>query len=648
MLTLATGDIVWTPSEEQVRKSRLWSLIQQAGVGSYPELLDWAAADIARFWDLAIRDLGLAFQRPYERVIDVSRGPEWATWWSGARMNLAHYALFTHATGAEGAREALVWEGEDGEVRRFSYAQLNEQVARCASGLSALGIGAGDAVGLYLPMIPEVVVASLACAWLGAIQVPLFSGYGAGAIVARLQDSDAKAIICADGFLRRGGHVAMKEVADEAADQCPTVEHVVVVERLSREVPRNARRDRRWADVIAAPPQPAPRESDPEDPFMLIYTSGTTGRPKGTVHVHGGFPVKAAQDLAHCFDLGARDTLFWLTDIGWMMGPWAIFGALTLGARLVIYEGTPDHPGPDRLWDLAARHGITHLGVSPTLVRGLMRHGEEPVRSHDLSRLRVLGSTGEPWNPDPWMWLFENAGRRRCPIINYSGGTEISGGILCGNLLTPLRPAAFAGPVPGMDADVYDADGRPVRGQVGELVIKQPWPGMTRGFWKDPERYLDTYWSRWPGTWVHGDWALVDDANLWYILGRSDDTIKVAGKRVGPAEVESVLVAHPSVQEAAAVGVPDELKGEALMAFVILRPGADATEELRAELIAMIVAAQGKALKPRDVRFVADLPRTRNGKILRRLVRAAHVGEELGDTSSLENSAALEAVRDSS
>ena len=378
---------------------------------------------------------------------------------------------------------------------------------------------------------------------------------------------------------------------------------------------------------------------------MIIYTSGTTGKPKGAVHVHCGFPIKGAQDMAHLFDVQADDTLFWLTDIGWMMGPWAISGTLMLGATLVIYEGTPDYPGPDRLWALVERHGVTILGISPTVIRSLMAHGDEPVRRHDLSKLRVLGATGEPWNPDPWRWCFEVVGGGTRPIINYSGGTEISGGIVGCTTITPIKPCSFAGPVPGMAADVVDEQGNPVRGQVGELVIRQPWPGMTRGFWHDPARYDDAYWSRIPGVWVHGDWAAVDGDGFWYILGRSDDTIKVAGKRLGPAEVESAAVAHPAVTEAAAIGVPHEIKGEAIVVFVVPQPGVEPTEQLREEIRAEVAKALGPALKPEAVLFVTQLPKTRNGKVLRRLIRARHLGKtDLGDTSSLESPDALEAI----
>jgi acetyl-CoA synthetase len=311
----------------------------------------------------------------------------------------------------------------------------------------------------------------------------------------------------------------------------------------------------------------------------------------------------------------------------------------------MLYDGAPDFPGPDRLWGLVERHRITTLGLSPTLVRALLKHGAAPVRAHDLSSLRKLASTGEPWNPGPWLWLFNVVGGGRLPIINYSGGTEISGGIVMGNVLTPLKPCAFAGPVPGMAADVVDERGQPVRGQVGELVLRQPWIGMTRGFWRDPQRYLETYWLRFPNVWVHGDWAAIDGDGLWYILGRSDDTIKVAGKRLGPAEVESVLVAHPAVNEAAAIGVPEEIKGEALVCFCVLKPGHAADETLRAELKECVRAALGQAFTPRELKFVRDLPKTRNAKVMRRVIRAAYLGLDPGDVSSLENQAAVDEIR---
>ncbi len=518
-------------------------------------------------------------------------------------------------------------------------------MSRLANGLRKLGLGKGDTVGLYMPMVPEIAIALLAVAKIGGVILPLFSGYGATAVATRLADADAKALFTADGFYRKGQIVRMKPVADRALEQVSSVESVIVFPRIGGRLDWCEGRDHWWDDLMADQRNTSVTErTDAEDILMILYTSGTTGRPKGAVHTHCGFPIKAAQDMAHGLDMQASDTMYWMTDMGWMMGPWEVFGTLLLGGTMLFYDGAPDYPGAGRLWSLVERHGVTILGVSPTLVRVLMRLGDEPVRKHDLSTLRLFGSTGEPWNPGPWLWLFETVGAGRLPIINYSGGTEISGGIVMGNVMTPLKPGAFSGPAVGMAADVVDDVGRPVRGQVGELVVRQPWIGMTRGFWKDPDRYLDTYWSRFPDMWVHGDWALIDEDDLWYILGRSDDTIKIAGKRLGPAEVESILVGHPAVVAAAAIGVPDPLKGEELVCFCVLQ-SEGFSDTLADELKALVALELGKPLQPRDVCFLSDLPKTRNAKVMRRVARTAYLGEDPGDLSALVNPQVVEEIR---
>ena len=640
-----TEDAFWSPTAEGMARTRMTALMGRLAAVDYLDLVRIGAAETDRFWAAAVEDIGIEWYTPYTAVSDRSRGMEWTTWFTGGRLNLVHNCVDKHVRDRPG-QVALISEYEDGSTRQFTYAELDREVCRLAGAMRELGVGRGDAVGLFLPMIPEVVFSLLAVAKLGAIFIPLFSGYGPEAIAVRLADADARLLVTADGFMRRGSVVPMKQTADAALQLAPTVTKQLVVRRTGQEVPWSEGRDVWYSEAVDRQDHSLATEAmDSEDVVMLIYTSGTTGKPKGCVHVHSGFPIKGAQDMAHCMDFGVTDRMFWVTDIGWMMGPWEIMSCLALGGSFVTYEGSPDHPGPDRVWDLVERHGVTHLGISPTLVRSLMRHGEDPVRKHDLSSLRMIGSTGEPWNPDPWKWCFKNVGGGRIPLLNYSGGTEISGGILGGNFHTECKPCAFSGPVPGMAVEVLDAAGNPVRGEVGELAIKQPWPGMTRGFWKDPGRYIDTYWSRWPGTWYHGDFAMVDDSDgLWYILGRSDDTIKVAGKRVGPAEVESALVAHPAVQEAAAIGVPDDLKGEALVGFVILRPGFSASVELTEELRAQVASQLGKALRPKAIHVVPDLPRTRNAKIMRRVIRATYIGEPAGDLTSLENPAAVDAV----
>ncbi len=639
-------EIAWRPGETLRSDCVLGRFLAAEGLPDVAALADRAAQDPAWFWDASVKSLGIAFQTPYSQVLDLSRGPEFPQWFRGGHFNVAHAGIDVHAEGELAGATALDWEGEDGATRRMSFRELQAAVDEIALGLQRIGIGQGDAIGVYMPMLPETMIIAYAAAKIGAILVPTFSGYGAEAVATRLRDAGARLLVTADGFWRRGRHVAMKETADEAARLAPSVEHVAVVRRLGRDVPWQAGRDIDWSELArlgqggAATPL-----LDPETTLMIIYTSGTTGRPKGAVHAHCGFPVKAAQDLGHAFDVRPGDLLFWYTDMGWMMGPWAIYGAPLLGAGVMLYEGTPDYPGPDRLWQVIARHGVTHFGISPTAVRSLMPHGEEPVRRWPMPSLRVLGSSGEPWNPDPWRWFFEVVGRGSLPIINYSGGTEISGGIVGCFPTEPIKPCSFRGPIPGISADVVDEQGRSVRGEVGELVLRSVWPGMTRGFWRDRQRYLDTYYSRIPGVWYHGDWAYVDDDGFWYILGRSDDTIKVAGKRVGPAEVESALVGHPDVREAAAVGLPDPLKGETIACFCVLRPGAAPGGDLADALRAQVVAVLGKSLRPGTIVFVDELPRTRNGKILRRLARQAYLGQQLGDQSALENPAALDALR---
>ena len=554
-----------------------------------------------------------------------------------------------------GKQIAVVWEGEEGTTRSLTYKELYEQVNQVANALRSLGLGKGDAVGLFMPMTPEIVVALLAIAKIGGIILPLFSGYGAGAVVSRMTDADAKALFTADGAFRRGKPVEMKSVADEAAAHIPTLKHIIVLKRTGQDVIMKEGRDHWWHALVESQPREAATErTSAEDPLMVIYTSGTTGKPKGAVHTHCGFPVKAAQDMAFGTDvhgvaqianLRNPDVIYWMTDMGWMMGPWLVFGTLILGATLLLYDGAPDFPAPDRLWSLVERHKINQLGVSPTLIRSLSPHGDEQFQKHDLSSLKCFASTGEPWNPEPWKWLFEKVGGGTRPIINYSGGTEISGGIVMGNPILPLKPCAFSAPCPGIAADVVDENGQPIRNAVGELVIKSPWIGMTRGFWKDTGRYLDTYWSRWPNVWVHGDFAAIDSDGLWYILGRSDDTIKVAGKRLGPAEVESVLTRNPAVVESAAIGVPHEVKGSQLVMFVVLKKGVEPSDALRKELRAMIVAEMGKPLAPKAILFVSDLPKTRNAKVMRRMIRSAYLGQNLGDTSSLVNPEAVEEIR---
>ena len=650
MSTDPLSEITWQPSPDYLERSRVLRLMRHHGIGSYQEFYLRSIEQPEWFWETVVKDeLELEWFRPYDRVLDLSSGPAWPRWFTNGEFNYVSNAVDRHAAGDRWNHMAVTWEGEDGAVRNLTYRELQYEVNRLAAGLLELGIEKGDRIGIFMPMILETVIATLACSKIGAIYIPTFSGYGPEAVALRLRDAEARLLLTADAFYRRGRKIDMKSAADAAVALAPSVEHVLVCARVGGPIAWTAGRDVRWKDLVERQTGTlATERTAADDPFMIIYTSGTTGRPKGAFHVHSGFPIKAAQDMAHCFDVQRDDTLFWLTDLGWMMGPWAIMGTLILGGTLFLYDGTPDYPEPDRIWRMVDRHRISVLGISPTVIRALMPHGERWPHYHDLSSLRILGGSGEPWNPDPWIWYFQHIGGSRCPIINYSGGTETSGGILGCNTILPLRPTAFSTPVPGMAADVFDEDGRSLRGSVGELVVRKPWVGMTHGFWRDTERYEETYWSRFPGTWTHGDWALADDAGYWYILGRSDDTLKVAGKRLGPAEVESAAVSHPAVREAAAIGVPHEVKGETVTVFVILAAGTSADDALREEIRQEIGRHLGKALLPDEVRFCTDLPRTRNAKILRRVIRATYLGkDDLGDLSSLENPAAIDAITQS-
>jgi len=949
---LENQPIAWTPTPDVIERAQLTRFMKQVGVSTWNELYEFSIRDVEKFTEEVLKFLDITFDPPYSRVMDVSGGVEFPRWFgtrtsSGTRtpssasaedvphadegvrvpsagLNITTMCLDRWQTDEMKDQPAVIWEGEDGAHWHWTYEELLEQVEFCASGLRHLGIEKGDAVGIHLPMTQDIATILLAIGRVGAIAVPVFSGYGVDAVASRMNAVQAKAIFVCTGFPRRGKLFDSYSVANEAIALCPTIKQVFVRDTIGRKPAFPDDRYIDWHDLLdlhcSVPEEQwkdnyCPEVTSAEDPLIILYTSGTTGKPKGIAHTHASFPIKAAQDMAFGTDVGRGTRISWYTDIGWMMGPWLIYGALINGATICLYDGAPDYPTPDRMWEFCAKHKVEVLGISPTLVRSLaaaeernadasvrvwgeepetgrrkrapsynkkgwhsrgylphfdgdvtqfitfrladslpqsvlrqiereveqekspdaaralrirleeyldsgvgecilrdprvaailrdtilnehgkscrvdawvimpnhghllMRpnvdaslstivksiksvsshkinkllgrtgpvwqpdyfdryirdadhyakalsyieknpvkaglcsepwewefssayetpdgprtppsaspvtsHADEGVRApferHDLSSLRIFASTGEPWNPAPWWWLFEKVGDSKLPIINYSGGTEIAGGILMGNPLLPIKPCSFPAPCPGMDVDILDEDGNPVEpGKVGELVIKQPWIGMARGFWQEKERYLETYWRRFKDIWVHGDWAMRDADDHWFILGRSDDTLKVAGKRVGPAEVESLLVAHPLVTEAAVIGVPDEVKGTAMVAFVVLgsadtpvrmsvastRTSAGALESsigndglaggtgdadksvrapLEAELKALVAKDMGKPLAPSKIHFVSALPKTRNAKVMRRVIRSAYLGEDPGDLSALENPIAVDEI----
>lgn len=637
---------IWKPDSETCQATRLQRWIEELGLGGYDDFLSRSTGDIAWFWGELERKMGVEWRKPCASVIADPDEIVHPDWFPEGRLNIIDTLLERWARSPEHAtKEALIAEAEDGRQVRYTYAELAEEVGRCAEMLRGLGVGRGDVVSLYLPMIPQAIVCMLAVIRLGAIYAPAFSGYNADALAVRLEDSGSRLLVTADGYHRRGRLIDMKAKADEAVAAGSAVETVIVVNNAGSDPSRLADHEHDWDALMAATPVPEEREPACEmasdDPLLLIYTSGTSGKPKGAVHTHAGLPLKAALDLGICMDLGEGDTLFWITDMGWLTAPVAVFGTLMNGATLAIYDGAPNYPQDDRLWTLVDGFDATHVGISPTFTRSLMKSGIAPTRLGE--RVRLFLSTGEPWDDESWHWLFETVGERRIPIINYAGGTEIGGGILVNVLLRPIGASCFNSPVPGMAAGVVNPEGERTLDELGELVIDKPWVGMTKSFWNNDAKYEGEYFSRWPGRWVHGDMAIEYPDGQLEIRGRSDDTMNVAGKRVGPAEIESIVVASPAVAEAAVVGVADPMKGEVPLCFVVLKPEAE-HEGIEATLKALVGEKLGKAFAPRDVFVVDELPKTKNGKLLRRVVKNAYIGGDVGDLSALESYSAVEGI----
>ena len=628
----------WVPTAEQLEAANIARLAKSLGSADYGELHRVSIEEPDRFWRAVVADLGIPLERDWDAVLDESRGIEWTTWFVGAQLNIADACVHRWARERPND-EAAVWVPEEGNRRSLTWAELSRDVRRLAEALCRLGVGEGDAVGMFLPMAPEAAIASHACAHIGAAQVPIFSGFAGPAISSRLTDAAVKVVLTADASYRRGRLMPMKEVLDEALAHAPSAEHVVVWRRAGVDCPMTSGRDVWWDEIVADEPGTLDAvQVESETPYLIAYTSGTTGKPKGALHVQGGFLLSIVRETAYQADLRAGDRVLFSTDMGWIMGPWTVVGAMACGATIAFMEGAPDWP-PDRVWRIVEDERITMLGVSPTLVRALIPHGNPDA---DLSSLRSVVTTGEPWNRGPYDWLDEHVcGKGRIPIVNCSGGTEVGACFLSVTMMRPTKPCSVGFPALGEDMDVVDDQGNPVRGEVGELVCKRAWPGMTRGIWEDPERYLETYWRQFPGVWTHGDWASIDEDGYWFLHGRSDDTLNIAGKRIGPAELESAAVNHSAVVEAAAIGVPHEVKGEVAWLYCVVAPGAKATE---ADVAAAVVSELGKAFAPDRVLFVSALPKTRSAKIVRRAVRACALGQDPGDLSTLENPDSLEEI----
>jgi acetyl-CoA synthetase len=617
------------------------STVRESHVPDYEALRKEAARDLKRFWEGRAKELD--WYAPWSKVLDDSKAPFYQ-WFVGGKTNVVLNALDRHQNTATRNTLALIWEGENGDLRTFSYFALNREVCQFANVLKSMGVKRGDRVTIYMPRIPELVMAMLACAKIGAVHSVVYGGFSVEALAGRIEDSESRVLITADGGFLRGKIVPLKAIADEALQRCGTVEHVVVVRRTRHEVPMETERDYFYDDLMTLPVARAngqrcvTEEMDAEDPLFLLYTSGTTGKPKAIVHTHGGYQVGVSTTLKFAFDLKPEDRWWCAADPGWITGhSYIVYGPLILGATSIMYEGAPTYPYPDRWWRVVEKYGVTVLYTAPTAIRSLMRFGDAWVNKRDTSTLRLLGTVGEPINPEAWRWYYEVVGKGRCPVIDTWWQTETGMFMITPVPSFPLKPGSATKPFPGIQAEVLDEHGKPVKpGEEGKLVLTTPWPAMMRTIYKDPDRYVNQYWSTYPGKYLTGDSAKMDQDGYFWVIGRVDDVIKVSGYRLGTAEIESALVSHPAVAEAAAIGIPHELKGHAIHAYAILRAGFAASPELAAELIQHVGKEVGPIAKPEKVEFVTALPKTRSGKIMRRLLKARAQGLPEGDTSTLE------------
>ncbi len=634
------------PAPDIQRSSTLAAFLKDCGAGSYEDLARRADTEPDWFWARMIDHAGIRFSRPYMQLRDISQGPDSIRWAIGGALNLTDTCLDARIAQGLADKIAIDWVGEDASRRRWTYAELAAEAARVASALAARGVTPGERVAIYMPMIPEIAAALLGIARLGAVAVPLFSGFAPHAVVSRLNDAGAVAVLTADATPRRGKPIWMEAMLAEALQEAPSVHTVISLRRFGGAV-ADPGRDLDWQQTVgeADPAHPAhPVEADA--PLLIAYTSGTTGRPKGVVHTHLGVQAKAAADFLLCLDLKRDDRHLWMTDMGWVMGPLTLLSVLLSGATLVLAEGAPSMPGdPFRLLRIAADMKVTHLGIAPTLVRQFMTHDPAPLAGYDLSALRIVAATGEPWTDDAWLWHLDHVCRRRAVPLNISGGTELFGAILTSTVLHELKPGGFSAAALGVGAKVLREDGSEAApGEVGELVVTQPPLGLTPAIWGDRERYLETYWSTFPGVWRHGDWVRRDPDGTWYILGRSDDTLNIAGKRIGPPEIEAALTETREVVDAAAIAAPDPIKGVAVVCICVAAPGVTPDAALVERLKDRVGEVVSKPFRPREIHFVEALPKTRSMKTMRRIVRAAFLGEDPGDLSSISNPETMQPI----
>ena len=612
--------IVYKPPNPD--ETNLMKLARANDINSLKELYDRADNDPDWFWPAVIKDCGIDFTAPYARVRSSEKGVPWTTWFTGGKINITHNCVEKMR---ESTSPAIKYERENGQAGTISFMELDERTGKMAGSLLKLGVRKGDRVGIYMPPNPESIISLYSIMRIGAVAVPIFSGYGLEAVKTRIDDAGIGVLFSASYYERKGKRVNVRNVLEKLDN----VQLILINPEKEDELD--------FYRLMEEGTYTRSEETGSEDPAIMLYTSGTTGKPKGTVHVHGGSFINIAKEVRYYMDMNPEDTLFWISDLGWMMGPWSIIGANTIGGSIFVYDGAVDFPDTNRLWKLIEKHGVTLLGLSPTLVRTLKAKGIRKT----LTGIRIFGSTGEPWDEESWMWLFEHLGDGKVPIANISGGTDIIGCFLASTAAIPLMPRCLYRGL-GMNVSVLDEQGNQIYDKVGYLVSTTHCPSMTRGIWKQPEKYVDTYWSKFEGNWVQGDWAMMDKDGYFFLFGRSDDVLKVAGKRLGPNEVENLVMLSEGVTESAVAGVPDPIKGDAVAVFYTGKND-DTTREKIKEVV---VSGLGKSFAPKYVIWLPQLPKTRNGKIMRRVVKKAFLGEEPGDLSNMEDTSIIDYLKE--